>query len=214
MVLQLSVKSRELTGKKVAKLREQGLIPGVVYGPDREPVMVTVDRSALVKAYEQSGNNTIIHVNIDEGKAEYDVLIHEITNDPLKHFPEHVDFYCFKEGHKLNTEIPLNFIGVASTIKEHNAILVKQLEVLSVRCLPKDLVSSIDVDLSKIKNLDDTIQISDLDIPEGIELENALDDIVAGTMVTKEEVDVPVETEGELPEVEKKGKKEEAETEE
>lgn len=209
MVLELKAQTREVQGKKVQKLRDKGIIPAVVYGPDKEPHMIKLERSELEKVYRDAGGNTVISLSIDEGKTQHDVLIHELDRDPITEFVKHVDFYCFKAGHKLNTEIPLNFIGEPRTIKEAGATLVTQIEDLSVRCLAKDLVASIDVDLTKIQTVDDSIKVSDLTLPAGIEVDHEADDIIAVTIVPQEEEEIDTEVTAEMPEVEKKGKKEE-----
>lgn len=215
MAFTLEAQSREITGKKTRNLRKEGIIPAVVYGPDLEPVNIQLVRSQIKRLYEDTGNSSVITLNVDEGKAEYDVLIHDMDKDPITEFLVHVDFYAFKKGQKLNTSIHLNFIGEPATIKLHSAILVKQIEELNVSCLPKDLVSSIDVDLTTIKELDDVIKVGDLNLPEGIEPENDVNDIVAGTSVVMEEAEVDPEevSETEMPEVEKKGKKEDEDAE-
>lgn len=211
MAFTLEAQSRELTGKKTQKLRNEGIIPAVVYGPDLEPVNIQLLRSELQKTYRDAGSSSVISLNVDGGKNSYDVLIHDFDMDPVTEFVVHVDFYAFKKGQKLTASIALNFVGEPATIKSHNAILVKQIEELSVQCLPKDLVSSIDVDLTAIQTLEDVIKVSDLKLPAGIEPEHDADDIVAGTSVVAEEkeeelAEAPSE---EMPEVEKKGKQEE-----
>lgn len=209
MVQQLLAQTRIVKGKKVSELRDSGIIPGIVYGPGKTPHMISLNKSVLQKAYEQFGSNTILQLSVDEGKSSYDVLIYDVDMDPMTRFIRHVDFYSFKEGEKLHTEIPLKFIGDAKPVKEKGAVLVKQFEELTVKCLPKDLVAFLEVDLNKIQTLEDFIKIKDIILPSGIEVDHNLDEIVASTMLPEEEKEVEPVVTTDMPEVEKKGKKDE-----
>jgi large subunit ribosomal protein L25 len=200
---ELKVKSRELTGKKTAQLRKKGFLPAVMYGPETEPKNIMVEQSVFEKVYNKAGNNAVVHLNLDEGKEDYDVLIYDVAYDPITDFIIHVDFYCFRSGHKLNTTIPFVFVGQAKPVKEQGAVLIKPMEELEVRCLPKDLVNEIEIDVSKIQTLDDVIKVSDIKMPEGMEAISGADDIIALVTMVREEA----EAEGpaaELPAEEKK----------
>lgn len=181
--ISLAAQSRDITGKKVASLRDQNLVPAVMYGPDSEPKSLTVDKSALIKAYEEGGNSSILSLSIDDGKETADVLIQALDVDPVTEFVRHVDFYKFKAGQTLTATIELTFVNMPLTVKEHGATLVKNLDEIEVRCLPSDLVSHIDVDLSMIKTLEDTITIKDLNLPAAIEPVANVDTIIAVTNV-------------------------------
>lgn len=216
MVLQLSGVSRDVLGKKVKNLRDKGLIPCVVYGPTTKPQPIAIKRADLEKAYKDVGSNTIVRVSVDGDKKTYNVLIYDVSEDPMTGFLNHVDFYCFKEGQKLSTSIPLHFIGEPKTIKVFGATLMKQIDEIEVRCLPEELIAFLEVDLSKIEKLDDMIRISDIKLPSTFECEHEPDEIIALTVLPEvEEVVEEVEAVAEMPEVIKKGKDdEEAESEE
>jgi len=210
MSLQLAAQKREITGKKVAQLREQGLVPAVVYGPDQEPVNVTVERPIAQKMLEAAGNNTMIELVV-EGDKSYDVLIHDIDRDPVTEFLRHMDFYAVQAGHKVQTEIPLNFVGEAPAVKALNGVLVTPIEAIAVSCLPKDLIQSIDVDLTALATEEDVVKVSDLTIPATLEHDYTGDEVVATVTVQKEE-DLTSAPEAAMPEVEEKGKEEAEET--
>lgn len=202
--IELKVKTREIVGKKVKELREKGFVPAVMYGPETEAKNLLVERSAFEKVYQEAGNTSILNLNLDDGKENYDVLIHDLAFDPVTDIITHIDFYCFKSGHKLHTTIPFIFLGEARPVREQGAILVKQMEELDVRCLPKDLVNEITVDVSKIETIDDVIKVKDIELPEGIEAVSGPDEIIIGlSMVSEEEVSTQA-PEAELPEGEEK----------
>ena len=166
MTLQLAVTPRE--GNAVA-IREQGAIPGVVYGPEVESQSITIPYTEFEKLYNEAGESTLIDVSIGE-KESLSVLIQEIQYHPVTCRIEHVDFRQIIMGQEIDATIELNFIGVAPAEKEQGGVLLTQGNHINVRCLPKDLVSSIDVDLSVLKTFEDVIVTGDITLPEGMVL--------------------------------------------
>jgi large subunit ribosomal protein L25 len=94
-------------------------------------------------------------------------------------------------GEKLETEIELNFIGESPAVKEQGGILVKSLDSIEVKCLPKDLISEIKVDTSSLKDMDDCIYVKDLDIPD--ELEVMLDENTTVASISRPRSDEELE---------------------
>lgn len=169
MKIELKSKKREETGRKVGKYRSEGLVPAVSYGRKIAPVNLWIDALELKKLYTKVGENTIIELDIEGGKKA-NVLIHDIQSDPLSGDFSHVDFFQIKMDEKIETDIPLNFVGVSPAVKEQGGILVKGTDSLPVRCLPADLPGKIDVDLSSLGTFDDRIDVGDLDISDKIEV--------------------------------------------
>ncbi|MDP2630835.1 MAG: 50S ribosomal protein L25, partial [Candidatus Uhrbacteria bacterium] len=104
----------------------------------------------------------------------------DVQYSPTTNRISHVDFFRVTMTEKLTTTIALEFVGESKAVKEQAAVLVKNISELDVRCFPQDLVSEISVDLSLLKNLEDTITIHDIALPSGIEvLHHDADDIIA-----------------------------------
>lgn len=183
----LSAKKREITGKENAALREEGLVPAVLYGPEvKENILLTVARNDLQAAFDAVGNSGVVVIDI-EGGEKIEVLIHDIEKDPITEFLLHVDLYKFKEGQQITSVTELNFIGEARPVKELGSILVKQRDQLPIRCLAKDLIRSVDVDLAKIQTSDDTITLADLDIPESVTVLIEKDAVIASVTKSRAE---------------------------
>lgn len=164
----LKAQKRALFRKKIGQLREQKMIPAVVYGAgENQPI--TIEYVPFEKAYRQSGESTLIDLVID-AEAPIKVLVHDIQREPLRSRITHVDLYRVKMDQKLTLNIPLKFIGEPKAVKELGGILVKQLNEVQVRCLPVDLVHEIEVDLSLLATFDDTIRLEHVRLPKGIEL--------------------------------------------
>ncbi|HDZ85390.1 MAG TPA: 50S ribosomal protein L25, partial [Candidatus Moranbacteria bacterium] len=165
----LKSKTRDVVGKRLNKYREEGLIPAVVYGHKVTPQNLWVDFMEFNKTYDQAGESTIIELDID-GKNKTNVLIHDTQSDPLTDKFSHIDFFQIKMDEKIETEIPLKFINNSPAVKGMGGILVKTIDAISIRCLPADLPSKIEVDISKLKTFDDCISIKDLEVPDKVKV--------------------------------------------
>ncbi len=168
-MVELKAKIRKLKGKKVRRLREKGILPAVVYGHNIPSKMIKVSYNDFQKVLEKTGESTLIDLKIDQEKP-VSVLIQDVQLDPVKDKIIHVDFYQVKKGEKIETEIELNFVGESKAVKELNGTLVKVMDKIPVRCLPKDLIQELDVDISSLNTFDDVIRVADLSFPPGIEV--------------------------------------------
>lgn len=208
MIYDFKASVRKELKKNVQSLRDQGVVPGVVYGPEvKENLNISLDLVQLEKLYEQAGESSVINLSLEGEKESREVLLKDLTFDPLTHRISHVDFYQIKKGQKLEVEPELNFIGVAPAVKEIGGILVKSLDKIEIRCLAKDMISEIEVDLTVLKNFGDKILVRDLKVPAEVEVLTDLDEAVAVIAEPKAEEAAPV---AEIKEPEVVGKKEAA----
>lgn len=164
--MQFTLSAQKRT-EKPEDVRTSGSIPAVVYGPEIEPISIAVDYNTFEKLYNEAGMSTMIDVSVD-GAEPIKSLIQDIQLDPVKNTITHADFRQIKMGEEMHATIVLEFEGVAPAEKELGGTLQKTLREVNVRCLPKDLVSHIIVDISVLKTFDDNISIGDLKLPEGI----------------------------------------------
>ena len=193
------------------QLREKGekltsdFIAAIVYGQSAENILVKVKANDFVKIYEQAGESNLIKLEI-EGQNPFQVLIKDTQRDILKDFFIHADFYRVDMSKELSAEIPLEFIGESKAVKEQGALLNKAIDEVSVECLPQDLVSHIEIDISVLENIGDAIFIKDINVPQGIKIMNNIDDVVVTVteQVQEEEEQVEASSEEEAKEAEKK----------
>ena len=151
------------TADKTKVLRANRIIPGVVYGKTQESLAIQMDASDLLRMHRKAGESSIINLKVKGIKEEIEVLFHDSQFEPVSGEFMHVDFYALTRWEKLTTKIHLNFIGSSEAVKE-GAILSENVREIEVSCLPKDLVSEFDVDLSLLKKEEDVIRLSDLGI--------------------------------------------------
>lgn len=168
-----------------ATLRAQGTVPAVVYGPKTPAQSISIDAASFMKVWKQAGESTIISVT---GAGEdHDVLIHDVQVDPVRGEPVHVDLYAFDKSKKLTATIPLHFVGVSAAEKA-GAFIVKVIHEIEIEVLPTELPSHIDVDLSKLANIDDHITVADLPLPPSAAASLDPEEIIATATEAKEEV--------------------------
>ena len=186
MSLILNAKIRKQTAKKLDKLRKQNLIPAVMYGFGIKPMNLIVKHADFKKIYSQ-GKNSLIDLIIDDYK-QIKVLIKDIQYDPIKNNISHLDFYKIKQGKRLNANISINFVGISNAVKGLGGILIKNIKEIKVKCLPEDLMSKVDVDLSLLKNFNDLIKIKDLKLSDNIEVLENKDDVVVTVIKPRKEI--------------------------
>ncbi|MCK5589048.1 MAG: 50S ribosomal protein L25 [Candidatus Pacebacteria bacterium] len=196
-------------------------IRGVVYGKElEENVLVSVDYNTFEKTYNEFGGSSILTLEV-EGE-EHDVLIKAIQVDPRKDIISHVDFYAVVKGQVIDVEVPFEFIGESNAVKQ-GSVLNTAMHEITVKTLPRNIPSSLEVDLSKLENEGDAIRLEDISLPEGVEFatENLEETIVsaipaveAADEIDDEEVEFAEEKEGEEGEENKDSGGEESKTEE
>jgi large subunit ribosomal protein L25 len=199
---------------KLAIVRNNGMVPAVVYGVRVENTMISVPANDFEKILKVAGESSTIVLDIKDEKGastKVDVLIHDMQVDPIRGFPIHIDFLAIDMNKAIEVTIPLEFIGVAPGEKDGLGVLVKTLHEVEIEALPKDLPHNISVDLSVLALLDDQIHVKDLTLPSGIKMITDENEVVALIAPIKEEVidETPVDLSA--IEVEKKGKKEKEE---
>lgn len=195
---------------KLKAIRDNGMVPAVVYGARVENTMISVSSIDFEKILKVAGESSTIVLEIKDEKeksTKVDVLIHDMQKDPIRGFPTHIDFLAIDMNKTIEVTIPLEFIGIAPGEKE--GVLVKTLHEVEIEALPKDLPHNISVDLSVLVALDDQIHVKDLAIPSGVKMITDENEVVALIAPIKEEVVEEAPVDLSAIEVEKKGKKEE-----
>ncbi len=168
---------RELLGKKVKVLRAKGQIPAVVYGRNFQALPLILDKKEFIKIAEEAGEATLIKLEIDK-KEPLNILIRKVQKDPVSDEIIHADLYKVDMSQKIQTEIPIEFVGVAPAVEELEGNLITNKDAIKVECLPDKLIPKIEVDVSILKTFDDLIHVKDLKIPVEINILEEPEDIV------------------------------------
>ncbi|MEM7139332.1 MAG: 50S ribosomal protein L25 [Myxococcota bacterium] len=163
----LQAEVRESRGKGPARrLRAQGKLPGVFYGPGVPPTPLTLSPKEVEKALRgERGRNVVFKLSVD-GKEEL-AMAREVTTDPVTRELVHLDLYRVFEDKELEVNIPLHTHGRAAGVVQGGVLNVTRRN-LPVRTTPAKIPVSIDVDVTHL-NLHDTIAVEDVEFPDGVE---------------------------------------------
>jgi large subunit ribosomal protein L25 len=190
--MELSVTSREITGKKVKTLRKEGLIPGELYGHGVKNVHVSVPAREFNKVFKEAGSTTVVTLIMEKEKRS--AMIHEIARDYVTGDVVHVDFREVKMNEAITAKVPLEFTGEAPAVKEKGAVVNKSMSEIEVEALPADLPHSLAVDLSALDDLNKSIYVKDLVRPKGVKfLVDEETAVATATPPAPEEIEVKAE---------------------
>lgn len=160
----LRAEQRTVLGKQVKRLRREGKVPGIVYGPViAETIPVEVDRREFEKFFQTNGHATLFTLQWEGG--EQPVFIREVQEEPVQRQPLHVDFFAPNLRKELTADVPLVFrhpnpeaIGVLTHLKTE----------IAVRGLPSDIPHEIVVNVSGLADVGDQVRVGDLRLPAGV----------------------------------------------
>ena len=168
---QLTAESRVETGKGAnRRLRRSGRIPAIVYGADKQPQAISLSHNeVLLRLQQESFYSSILTIKVND--EEQQVVLKDLQRHPYKAEALHVDFLRIDEKQKITMRVPIHFTNEAHCVgvKTGGGIISRIMNELEINCLPADLPEYIEVDLSAV-DLGETLHLSDLEMPAGVEL--------------------------------------------
>lgn len=210
---------RDVKSEKPKKIRENGFIPGIVYGPKKKNVAVKIREKDFNKVFRKAGESTLIDLKIG-GKDIGKIVINDFQVDPISGKITHFDFYQVRMDKKIVAKVPIKLEGESAAVKNEGGIIAKVHDKIEIKCFPGDLVHEFVVDMSKLVKLNDAIRVKDLGISSNIEIMTGLEDVVVTITPPRSEKEIEdLETKVEenvetVEKVEAKEKKEDEEGEE
>ncbi len=151
--IKLAVRRRTDTGKQGSKrTRALGDVPAVLYGEEQENVPISIEFNDLRMALSTpSGRNVIIELGLDGEEMTASAVIRDLTRDALTREILHVDLQRISENKPIVMHVPVSLVGESVAVKEGRGILDHTMRQLEVRCLPRDIPESIEVDISALE---------------------------------------------------------------
>jgi large subunit ribosomal protein L25 len=204
---------RNEAGKGVArKLRRSGRIPAVYYGRGEAPISITIGLKELEEIIQQSGgSNVIVDLKVEgDGAGDRKAIIREIQRDPVEGNILHLDLQHISLTERITVEVPIVLVGTPIGVKDGGGILEHLLREVEVECLPTDIPSKLEVEVSGL-NIGDSLHVSDLKadrVTIKTEADRAIAAVVPPTIL--EEVKPAEEGAPTEPELVKEKKEEEA----
>ncbi len=212
----LKASTRTATGRQVRALRRSGMLPGVIYGHNVEPISISLEGREAGRVLGRLSSSSLVTIDL-EGK-EYPSLVREKQINYIKRNLIHVDFMVVSLTEKIRAKVGILLTGDSPAVKDFNAMLINGLSELEVEAFPQDLPGNITVDIGALIKIGDGIHVRDIILSDKVQVMDQPDEmIVLATAPAKEEVEevvtpeAAVVEEGAEPEVVEKGKKEEGE---
>lgn len=164
--VELKAYPREFAGKANRRLHAAGRLPGVVYGGGNEPISVALDRhdAELLLAREGVGS-LIVKLGI-EGRDPMDTVVKAVQSNPVKGFPQHVDFLAVNADTVVSTQVPIHFVGDAAGVKT-GGVLMHTVQALHIQSLPGDLPEAIEIDVTALE-VGDNLTVGEITLPSGV----------------------------------------------
>jgi large subunit ribosomal protein L25 len=170
-----------VAGKKVARLRQDGIVPSVVYGGTSDPISTQSGLVETTKVSRQAGKHSPVHLVID-GKKKL-AIIKSIDVDPVKHVLRHVAFHTIQVNDVITTEVPIHLIGMGESPAERGGLVVLQaIEHIQIKAKPADLPEALELPVAGLETVEDKLTLADIKLPTGVEfddLEQDMDLVVA-----------------------------------
>lgn len=210
----LKAEKRSLLGRKVKKLRKDGVVPANVFGKKVKSESIQVKTLDFEKTYKETGETGLLELQINSDKKP--VLVHNVQIDPISEKILHIDFLQVNLKEKVIAGIPIELIGESPAEKQGLGTVVQYIDEVEVEALPTDLPEKFEADISTFAEVDQTLYLKDLKVDKGkVEIKEDLEKIIAKVEPAKEEkVEVPVTEEVAEAETTETDKTEESETKE
>ena len=191
----LNLDRRSVTGKKVRRLRREGVIPVHLYGAEIEPVNLQVDDRTLNRVLPQVGTNVPLSVEFEGQAMENICFVREVQRHPVTEEVIHVDFLRVDVTRTISAEVPLSLVGTSPAVSQMAGTLLQNVQSLSIEALPMDMPAEIPVDVSVLVDFDSTLVVGDVDVPSNVAVLNDPEDSIA--RVAPPRLEVEFEEEGE-----------------
>ncbi|PIP61109.1 50S ribosomal protein L25 [Candidatus Roizmanbacteria bacterium CG22_combo_CG10-13_8_21_14_all_38_20] len=208
---QLKAENRKITGKKVKQLRKEGILPASIYGKKVKSGSIQLNKDEFIKLYRKTGETAIIDILVGKSNEAHHVLVRELQKKATTGEVLHVSFQEVDLTEKIEAVIPVRLEGESTPVKEKLALLLQELNEITVEAAADSLPEEIKIDISKLKASGDSIYVKDIAVPSGVEIKNdpevvvvRLDDLIAPESeelpepeTPEEEASEPVEEVGE-----------------
>lgn len=172
----ITVQRRHEIGKGVARqTRLAGKIPGVVYGPDTEPIPVSVEEREFRTAMRHASSGSILNLNMD-GK-ETKAVLREMQRDPVTSRVLHIDFHAISMNKPIHVAIPIHFLGTPVGVKVDGGIMQATMREIEISCLPINIPEHLEVNVSELR-IGDSVHVGNISIPNATILADAQRTIV------------------------------------
>jgi large subunit ribosomal protein L25 len=169
--ISLKLNERTAEGKKLAKLRESGFIPSIIYGGQAEPILTQSPIVETIKVVQAAGKHSPVNLTI--GSKKRLAIIKNIDIDSAHHKLLHVAFHAIKQDDIITTEVPIILVGQGESAAERAGLVVLQaIDSIEIKAKPSDLPQSLELSIIDLATPDDKITVGDIVLPSGVEFDD------------------------------------------
>ena len=187
----IKLENRKVLGKGLQVIRQNGQIPAVVYNHGQPSLHVMAPEKDLVELYAEAGKHHPL--NLEVGQQKFLALIKDVHYHPVRRQIQHVVFQAIRQDEEVEAEIPVHLEGEIPAEKA-GLIVLRQLDEVQVKALPKDLPDELTIDATKLVELHDKLTVADIVVPSGVTILAEADHPIATVVETPaqeaEEVEV------------------------
>lgn len=162
----VELQKRTVVRKGLRGLRDAGLIPAVIHDHGNESIHVMGDFILLSKVYGAAGKHHPVQLEV--GGKQHLALIKDVDFEPAKHRMRHIVFQAIKQNEEVEAEIPISFTDAEIPAERISMLVLKQLDHVQVKALPRDLPDELFVDPSKLAEVGDNLTVADIVVPAGV----------------------------------------------
>lgn len=156
----LIVKKREIFGKKLNAVRNQGLLPANIFGEHFTSQAIIFSFKDFIKVFKKAGETQIVTLKLED--QDIPALIKNVQRHPVSHLLLHVDFRKVDLTKKIETEVPIKLMGESEAVTQNKGVLLTLAESVIVEALPVAIPAAIEIDITTLKELNDEIKVKNL----------------------------------------------------
>jgi large subunit ribosomal protein L25 len=182
----VDLEAREIIGKGLRKMRDDGQVPAVIHNHGGESIHVMGDFIKLNKVYSAAGKHHPVELKV-AGKQHL-ALIKDVDYEPTKHRMRHIVFQAIRQNETTEADIPLVLTGDEIPAEKKSLLVLTQLDTVQVEALPKNLPDELTVDATVLAEVGDKIHVSDIKAPEGVTILTDPETVIATVEMPKDQI--------------------------
>lgn len=163
-----AVERREVLGKKVKRLRRDGVLPGNIYGRGLDSLAVQLPAGRASAMLAEHGTNSLLRVQVDGEPDPRPVMVRAVKRDPVTSVIQHLDFYQVDLARRTTVSVPVHVVGEAPAVHTFEGVLLHGADTVPVQALPADVPAFLEVSVEGLVELEQQVTVADLEAPESV----------------------------------------------
>ena len=173
------IERREVLGKKVRRLRRDGVLPANIYGRGVASLAVQMPSQRAREMLRAHGTNTLISVQVAGERESRPVMVRAVKRGPASGDLQHLDFYQVDLSRTLRATVPVTVVGRAPAVDAVGGILIHGLDSVDVEAMPADVPAHLEVSADGLEDFDQQVTVADLVVPPGVTVHTDRDQMLA-----------------------------------